>query len=439
MAAIATPPAIPEQTADGERIYAVEGMHKYVVPDFTIKDLLDAIPAHCFKRSAFRSSLYVIWDFALIAVLAYAVTQGNTYVQGLALPTYANAAAQFALWNAYWFAAGIVGTGIWVLAHECGHQAFSESKTINNAVGFVLHSALGVPYHSWRISHGKHHAATGHMTRDQVFVPWTRTEWGLPALDENREDLEGRWIAESMRKEMRDAFEETPLYQTYKLLVQQLGGWQAYLLTNASGQSHYPTGTNHFDPNSPVFDARHYWQIVASDIGIAAWLGTLGVWGYYRGFSEVALYYLPIYFWVHHWLVLITFLQHTDPLLPHYRAGMWTFPRGALATIDRTLLGPIGAWFLHGIAETHVAHHIHSKIPHYHAWDATRALKARLGPCYMESKENMLVSLWRCYKECKFVEDKGDVVFFKNAQGTAKAVAVFADKGMISDSGVDVQ
>lgn len=49
--------------------------------------------------------------------------------------------ARVALWSLYGFANGLVGTGLWVLAHECGHQAFSESKALNNAVGWVLHSA----------------------------------------------------------------------------------------------------------------------------------------------------------------------------------------------------------------------------------------------------------------------------------------------------------
>ena len=78
---------------------------------------------------------------------------------------------------------------------------------------------------------------------------------------------------------------------------------------------------------------------------------------------------------VNHWLVLITFLQHTDPLLPHYRAPEFNFARGALSTFDRELLGDCGrlmAWFgataTHGISETHVAHHLCSKIPHYHAY-----------------------------------------------------------------------
>lgn len=43
-----------------------------------------------------------------------------------------------------------------------------QLQTINNSVGMVLHSLLLVPYHSWRISHSRHHKATGHMSRDQV-------------------------------------------------------------------------------------------------------------------------------------------------------------------------------------------------------------------------------------------------------------------------------
>jgi hypothetical protein len=77
---------------------------------------------------------------------------------------------------------------------------------------------------------------------------------------------------------------------------------------------------------------------------------------------------------VNHWLVLITFLQHTDPLLPHYRPPEFTFVRGALSTLDRSLLGDlgpimgwIGAHATNGISETHVCHHISSKIPHYNA------------------------------------------------------------------------
>ena len=60
----------------------------------------------------------------------------------LALPNpHLYTVARISLWALYGFWAGLFATGIWVIGHECGHQAFSESKTINNTVGWILHSA----------------------------------------------------------------------------------------------------------------------------------------------------------------------------------------------------------------------------------------------------------------------------------------------------------
>jgi omega-6 fatty acid desaturase (delta-12 desaturase) len=73
-------------------------------------------------------------------------------------------------------------TGVWVLAHECGHQSFSDSELVNNTIGTICHSLLLVPYHSWRISHGKHHNNTGSCENDEVFAPSTRADWGKELL-----------------------------------------------------------------------------------------------------------------------------------------------------------------------------------------------------------------------------------------------------------------
>jgi omega-6 fatty acid desaturase (delta-12 desaturase) len=35
--------------------------------------------------------------------------------------------------------------------------------------------------------HGRHHAATGHLTRDEVFVPRTRSQLGYPDIKEEAE------------------------------------------------------------------------------------------------------------------------------------------------------------------------------------------------------------------------------------------------------------
>ncbi|KAL7423113.1 hypothetical protein Q5752_002412 [Cryptotrichosporon argae] len=420
---------------EAEQDELTEGQ-KFIVPDYTVKQLLDAIPAHCYKRSALHSSLYVLQDFALLGALVYGAFHIESFLSRFNLGTYAYYAARAALWTAYSVSAGLVGTGVWIIGHEAGHQAFSSSKTINNTVGWFLHSLVLVPYHSWRISHGRHHAATGHMTRDEVFVPRTRQERGYPEVKHDSE-VQGLSVPAWRQAELAEALGESPIVSLFNLVLQQVFGWPMYLFRNASGQLHYPAYTNHFQPSSVIFRPSHYWQILVSDLGVIMALAALGTWGYFRGFREVLVVYIIPYLWVNNWLVMITFLQHTDPVLPHYSDKSWTFARGALATIDRKFMGPIGPYILHGICETHVSHHVSSKIPHYNAWEATEALKNFLGPHYHCTDTNFLATAFRNYHECRFVEDNQDIVFFKNARGVAQKVGV-EDAGNISDSGIDM-
>ena len=46
---------------------------------------------------------------------------------------------------------------------------------------------------------------------------------------------------------------------------------------------------------------------------------------------------------------MLTYLHHSDPTIPHYRAGAWSWVRGAAATVDRPLLGWAGRFFLHNV------------------------------------------------------------------------------------------
>jgi len=393
----------------------------FTPPSFTVKDLLSAIPSHCFERSALRSSLYILMDLVFLSLIVYSATfiNGLFGFNGTLVQDYPGLASRYLAWAAYAFVAALPGTGLWVIAHECGHQAFSPSKTINNSVGWVLHSLLLVPYHSWRISHGKHHAATGHMTRDQVFVPKTRSQRNIPSQDEL-----------STMEKVDELLEDAPLYVFINVLLQQVFGWPMYLLTNASGQR-FQRWTNHFDPESPIFDRRHWLQIITSDAGLLMTISMLATWSHYRGFLEVFRFFLGPYLWVNSNLVLITYLQHTDPQLPHYREGEWNFQRGALCTIDRSYFG----FFLHGISETHVLHHVCSKIPHYHAWEASEALKRVLGDYYMKSDENPFITLFKNFSTCRFVEDEGECIFYKDARGNASRKVVW--DAPISDSGID--
>jgi omega-6 fatty acid desaturase (delta-12 desaturase) len=176
-------------------------------------------------------------------------------------------------------------------------------------------------------------------------------------------------------------------------------------------------------------------SIILSDIGIVLWLAGIAGSIYTFGFSTVFRLYLAPYLWVNHWLVLITFLQHTDPLLPHYRASEFTFPRGALATLDRTLLGGCGSimgWIgghaTHGISETHVLHHVSSKIPHYNAWEASDALRKRLEQAgiKLEGAPGGWGEVYRVFKECKVSLDllQSDI-YFKMSFSLSRMKATF--------------
>ncbi len=113
-------------------------------------------------------------------------------------------------------------------------------------------------------------------------------------------------------------------------------------------------------------------------------------------------------------LVTITFLQHTDITLPYYRPASWTFLRGAASAIDRDF-GWIGRFLFHGAIETHVLHHHVSRIPFYHAPEASTALRKVMGVHYASDFETpYLWAFWKIRHACRFVveKDEGSQIYF---------------------------
>ncbi len=396
--------------------------NKFEIPDYSINDILGAIPKHCFERSGAKGLAYVARD---IASLATTFVLFNKFVTPEYIPS---TPLRTGLWFLYTVIQGLFATGLWVLAHECGHQAFSPSKVLNDTTGWICHSLLLVPYFSWKISHGKHHKATGNMERDMVFVPKTREEYATRI---------GKFI-----HEIDELTEETPIATIIHSFGQQLFGWPLYLFGNVTGHNNherqregrgkgkvngFTTGVNHFNPASPLFEAKDAKLILLSDLGLAIVITALILLCQKFGFSNMAVWYFAPYLWVNHWLVAITYLQHTDPTLPHYTGASWNYVRGAAATIDREF-GFIGRTLLHGIIETHVLHHYVSTIPFYNADEASEAIKPVMGKHYRANVEGgslgFLKSLWDSARWCQWVEPsegavgegKG-VLFFRNRYG----------------------
>lgn len=95
----------------------------FTPPQYTVKDLLSAIPAHCFERSALHSSVYVLGDFALVGAAMYAASfiDSSFGLSGSLLSGTEGVAAKWAAWSVYWVASGLFMTGIWILG-ECTRE-----------------------------------------------------------------------------------------------------------------------------------------------------------------------------------------------------------------------------------------------------------------------------------------------------------------------------
>jgi len=266
------------------------------------------------------------------------------------------------------------------------------------------------------------------MERDMVFVPKTRNAY-----------------AAGIRKaahEVSELTEETPIASLLWFIGQQLAGWPMYILTNVTGHNYHERqiegkgvgkkngiggGVNHFIPSSPLYEQKDEHLILLSDLGIGLTIAALTYIGKNFGFANLAVWYLIPYLWVNHWLVAITYLQHTDPTLPHYEASSWNYVRGAAATIDREF-GFIGRTLMHGIIETHVLHHYVSVIPFYNADEASEAIRPIMGKHYRSDTRGgswgFIKAMWTSTRWCQWVEPsecatgegKG-VLFFRNRNG----------------------
>ncbi|CAG8953926.1 hypothetical protein HYFRA_00010887 [Hymenoscyphus fraxineus] len=380
----------------------------FIPPTYTMKDIFDAIPAHCFERNTFLSLSYIVRDFVYIFIAAGLATQISR------LPTHE---LRVAGWILYSFTQGLLFTGVWELAHESGHGALSPSKRFNNIAGLIMHSFLLVPYHSWRFTHSQHHKATNNIERDIAFVPDTKEVW--------MEKREGRTPVAIFT--YWDLIEDMPIVNLLILIGHQLIAWPVYLLINNFAlprmaavdwwkRSHFYTGGD-----GPNFKPANRDDVVLSDKGIA--IMVLALWAsvtYFGGLNTFLFYGAP-WLWTNHWILTITFLQHTDPSIPYYPSTTWTFLRGAASTVDRDF-GWIGRHFLHGAIDCHVLHHHASRIPFYHAFEASEAIKKIMGSHYKADDTNYMGAFWKNYNGCRYVEERdvgSEIYFFADGKGEA--------------------
>lgn len=196
----------------------------------------------------------------------------------------------------YSFSQGIVWTGLWVIAHDCGHSAFSSSGLINDLVGFTLHSALLAPYFSWKSTHRRHHIYANHVEKDLNYVPPNRSDYAAK-------------LGHTMRI-LDEASQDAPLVLFFRIVLQQLAGWNWYILSNITcppsavikkGMSAWRY--SHFDPWGGLFRDTEVLAVILSDIGCLVTISVL-VWLYnvFDSLETLFWVYIVPWIWVSHWI-----------------------------------------------------------------------------------------------------------------------------------------
>lgn len=373
-----------------------------------IGDIKAVIPKHCFERSYIKSIYYTLRDTAWAVGCVYATSQ----MMSTEIPSQLPDLALWVLgWNVYAFAMGTIMFGPWILGHECGHGAFSPNQTFNDVFGFVLHHIVLVPYFAWQYSHAKHHRRVNHLVDGESHVPSGRNDVGL-----NEKNERFSYLAI-----IHEAFGDSG-FAAFRLGFYLIAGYPIYLMGWGSTGKLAHDGTelgnfiaDHYRPGSKMFPPKVYWKILLSTLtqsGIVG--GLLYVGQFHTGHLPVFLWFWAPYLWVNAWLVIYTWLHHTDASVPHYGTDEWTWLKGALATIDR----PYGIfdYFHHRIGSTHVVHHLFHELPWYHAYEATDAVKAYLEPMglYNYDPTPFPIAMWRLAHDCHYVESREGIQYYKS-------------------------
>ncbi|KAK3796033.1 hypothetical protein RRG08_013338 [Elysia crispata] len=335
------------------------------------------IPKRCFEPITSVSVYYMFKDFFLVACL-YLLSEWTWRV----LPS----SAQLAVTPVYWLVQGTLFTGIFVVGHDAGHGSFSNSELVNSICGNICHTFLLCPYYMWKLSHKHHHKNTGNIDKDEVFYP----------------------VRKSQDPKVR-------------LLIPGFGlgiGWFMYLV-----HGYRPRGVAHFNLWFPLFK-KHMFQCSVSLACLIGWCLALNWCRLTFGLGAVLYHHTVPTCIFATYIVIITFLHHSEEGVPWYGDDIWTNVRGQLSSVDR-----VYGWchsLIHNIG-THQIHHLFPKVPHYRLEEATAHFRKAFPSLVNISDDRILPAFCRMfakYAHQNVVDDKASIHFYKKqemGEGVGKA------------------
>lgn len=339
-----------------------------------ITDLRKVIPKKYFKINNKKAIFYLSFDVVLLilnSIFGYYLIINQT---PLLIPLI--------------IIQGLIFTALWVIAHECGHESFLTYKKFNHAIGYTIHSALLVPYKNWAHTHNNHHNYNHCLDRDEVHVPKDIKDPG--------------YIDSPMKHILR--FILTPFFLHIYFHFNVASGRQYDKLKNC----------NHFSLKSPLLKDMKKSDILLSNLGYFISLLIMVTATIFFTKFFLFLYWLPLLVNTS-MIVAITLLHHTDKDLLYFSKDNFSYEKGAIQTIDRSIgfKNCIG-FLLHHISDSHVTHHFFRKMPFYHAKKATPYVKQYLGKFYKEDHSMFFLAFFKAILICAV--DKIGVGIYRNSR-----------------------
>ncbi len=296
------------------------------------------IPSSCYRASPLRASLYLVM-----------ILGGLFLAEGFAVLTWTSGA--WLLFPLNWALTGTLFTSLFIITHDCGHEAFFPSPRLNRLVGHLVSAPLLYPYWQWRHWHDAHH---------------------------RHANLGGQTFVDQMRGEIELRRDTAFTPETFPVAAPRRRGlpWWIYVISRRAPPLAVLWIPVLLGLLFPIKGSRHRRRYLVSlaftaAVGLMLTALILGLSG-----SVWALFH----FWliplaVHAcWLGYYAFTQHTAPEIRPLNDTSWTPLEAQLRGTVNTLV-PRWISFLHSDPEFHVVHHLAPKVPSYHMRSANEALR----------------------------------------------------------------
>ena len=341
----------------------------------TLSQIRGAIPARFFRPEPLRSWSALIRIGLLMGICIY-ILRLISFSGGKDLLW------QIPILISLWIVYGWVLVGLFLIGHDCGHQSFSQRPWVNSAIGYLCMSPLANSFHTWMLTHERHHAHT------------------------QRRGVEPDWASYLLTREEFESPVHPPSFITRLGYALPFGAflwiYSNMILRGAMTRSML----------RPEQFRQERFRLLWSEFIMLACLVILygGLW-WFCGFWGMLKYYgIPATIaMITGWLIIT--IQHASADSLIYDGPGWTSVRGQLvSTFDVRF--PAWVEYLWCYGTIHIPHHVAPGIPWYYLKHAADALSQAF-PDYYQRQNFGLRHLSWLYRTpfLKKIDDKGYYVF----------------------------